>query len=111
MSVLANNTLLSTPSSSFYTCSGDSQYCKRGFYILSNSTRFFYIRDIHLTSNYFKRFQVFHCVHFECPAQFDDKSPKSPTQRGHSSTSDGNNALPPPPPEVATEAVHIDSDE
>lgn len=56
---------------------------------------------------------MFHCVHFECPAQFDDKSPKSPIHRGHSSTSsdNSNNPLPPPPPEVATEAVHIDSDE
>jgi len=54
---------------------------------------------------------VFHCVHFECPAPIDDKSSKSPTQEGQ--TSDGNNSLPPPPPpaEVATEAVHIDSDE
>lgn len=68
---------------------------------------FIRIVGTHNTAN-----EVFHCVHFECPAQFDDKSPKSPTQRGHSSTSsDGNNPLPPPPPEVATEAVHIDSDE
>lgn len=68
---------------------------------------FIRIVGTHNTAN-----EVFHCVHFECPAQFDDKSPKSPTQRGHSSTSsEGSNALPPPPPEVATEAVHIDSDE
>ncbi|XP_029676985.1 BTB/POZ domain-containing protein 9 [Formica exsecta] len=68
---------------------------------------FIRIVGTHNTAN-----EVFHCVHFECPAQFDDKSPKSPTQRGHSSTSsNGNNPLPPPPPEVATEAVHIDSDE
>lgn len=61
---------------------------------------------------------MFHCVHFECPAPIEDKSSKSPQQEGQTSTStssDGNNSLPPPPPppphEVATEAVHIDSDE
>ncbi|XP_012222177.1 BTB/POZ domain-containing protein 9 isoform X2 [Linepithema humile] len=68
---------------------------------------FIRIVGTHNTAN-----EVFHCVHFECPAQLDDKSPKSPTQRGQSSTSsDSSNILPPPPPEVATEAVHIDSDD
>lgn len=71
---------------------------------------FIRIVGTHNTAN-----EVFHCVHFECPAQSDDKSPKSPIQRGHLSTSsDNSNAplpSPPPPPEVATEAVHIDSDE
>lgn len=79
----------------------------------------FYICDMDITCNVTlcligKQlcFQVFHCVHFECPAQLDDKSPKSPTQRGQSSTSsESSNILPPPPPEVATEAVHIDSDD
>lgn len=60
--------------------------------------------------------QVFHCVHFECPAPIEDKSSKSSQQEGQTSTSsDDNNSLPPPQPppphEVATEAVHIDSDE
>jgi len=60
---------------------------------------------------------VFHCVHLECPAQVDDKNSKSPMDKEAqtSTSSDGNNSilpLPPPPlPEVATEAVHIDSDE
>ncbi|XP_012538493.1 BTB/POZ domain-containing protein 9 [Monomorium pharaonis] len=74
---------------------------------------FIKIVGTHNTAN-----EVFHCVHFECPAPIDDKPSKSPTQEGQTSTSsDGNNILPlsssPPPsaPEVATEAVHIDSDE
>lgn len=63
-----------------------------------------------------KCLQVFHCVHFECPAPPDDKSSKSPMQEGQTSTSlDDNNSLPPPPSpplaKVVTEAVHIDSDE
>ncbi|XP_032664988.1 BTB/POZ domain-containing protein 9 [Odontomachus brunneus] len=69
-----------------------------------------YIRIVgtHNTAN-----EVFHCVHFECPAQVDDKSPKSPVQRSVSSISpsSNNNPLPPPPlPEVATEAVNFDDD-
>lgn len=70
---------------------------------------FIKIVGTHNTAN-----EVFHCVHFECPAPVDDKFSKSPTQEGQTSMSlDGNNSLssPPPPPEVATEAVHIDSDE
>lgn len=61
------------------------------------------------------RFQVFHCVHFECPAQVDDKFTKASTREQSSASSDNilspDNILPPPPPEVATEAVHIDSDD
>ncbi|KAG5307920.1 BTBD9 protein, partial [Acromyrmex insinuator] len=73
---------------------------------------FIKIVGVHNTAN-----EVFHCVHLECPAQVDDKNSKSPTDKEAqtSTSSDGNNSilpLPPPPlPEVATEAVHIDSDE
>lgn len=69
---------------------------------------FIRIVGTHNTAN-----EVFHCVHFECPAECEDKPPVSPAQREKPSTSSdvgtSDNPLPPPPPEVATEAVHIDN--
>ncbi|XP_076667773.1 BTB (POZ) domain containing 9 isoform X1 [Andrena cerasifolii] len=69
---------------------------------------FIRIVGTHNTAN-----EVFHCVHFECPAQINDKSViKSPTHRGtHPIPSDTALSLIPPPPETATEAVNIDQEE
>ncbi|KAH0953517.1 hypothetical protein HN011_010318 [Eciton burchellii] len=70
---------------------------------------FIRIVGTHNTAN-----EVFHCVHFECPAQSEDKSLMPTVQREKPSTSSDivstDNSLPPPPPEVATEAVHIDNE-
>lgn len=55
-------------------------------------------------------FQVFHCVHFECPAQTEDeKAVKSPGRRGKQLPSGVEvNSM---PTETATEAVNIDHEE
>ncbi|XP_017882949.1 BTB/POZ domain-containing protein 9-like [Ceratina calcarata] len=69
-----------------------------------------YIRIIgtHNTAN-----EVFHCVHFECPAQINDKiTNKSTIQKGKQSESqESMHCLLPPPPETAREAVNIDLEE
>lgn len=68
---------------------------------------FIRIVGTHNTAN-----EVFHCVHFECPAQTDDeKSMKSPPRRGKKSSVNVLNPSLPPPPETATEAVNIDNDD
>ncbi|XP_034172159.1 BTB (POZ) domain containing 9 isoform X2 [Osmia lignaria lignaria] len=70
---------------------------------------FIRIVGTHNTAN-----EVFHCVHFECPAQINDKAAnKSPLHRGKQllTTHDSMLSLVPPPPETATEAVNIDHEE
>ena len=70
---------------------------------------FIRIVGTHNTAN-----EVFHCVHFECPAQINDKAAnKSPLHRGKQllTTHDSMLTLVPPPPETATEAVNIDHEE
>ncbi|XP_051164686.1 BTB/POZ domain-containing protein 9 [Leptopilina boulardi] len=55
--------------------------------------------------------EVFHCVHFECPAQTEDeKNVKSPGRRGKQLPSgvEVNSSM---PTETATEAVNIDHEE
>ncbi|KOC71172.1 BTB/POZ domain-containing protein 9 [Habropoda laboriosa] len=56
--------------------------------------------------------EVFHCVHFECPAQINDKVvSKSSVQKGKQSKGqDSMLWLVPVPPETATEAVNIDQE-
>ncbi|XP_076245296.1 BTB (POZ) domain containing 9 [Calliopsis andreniformis] len=69
---------------------------------------FIRIVGTHNTAN-----EVFHCVHFECPAQINDKNvTKSPVHRGrHAVTNDFPLSVAPPPPETATEAMNIDQEE
>ncbi|XP_046750090.1 BTB/POZ domain-containing protein 9 [Diprion similis] len=68
---------------------------------------FIRIVGTHNTAN-----EVFHCVHFECPAQTEDeKAINSPTKRVKKSVGNTLNPLLPPPPETATEAVNIDNED
>ncbi|KAJ8670742.1 hypothetical protein QAD02_002001 [Eretmocerus hayati] len=75
---------------------------------------FIRIVGTHNTAN-----EVFHCVHFECPAQISEmKSPNSQRLKGpvndegcEQSASPSLPVLPPPPPETATEAVNINNQE
>ncbi|XP_053988231.1 BTB/POZ domain-containing protein 9 [Hylaeus volcanicus] len=69
---------------------------------------FIRIVGTHNTAN-----EVFHCVHFECPAQINDKIvSKSPVHRGKQSIpNDSVLSLVSPPPETATEAVNSDQEE
>ncbi|XP_001605281.2 BTB/POZ domain-containing protein 9 [Nasonia vitripennis] len=75
-------------------------------------TVFIKIVGTHNTAN-----EVFHCVHFECPAQINEiKSPNSQRIKELPSNEDFEQPpppppLPPPPPETATEAVNIDQED
>ncbi|XP_066602241.1 BTB/POZ domain-containing protein 9 isoform X2 [Prorops nasuta] len=67
---------------------------------------FIRIVGTHNTAN-----EVFHCVHFECPAQMDEKSVgKSSINSGKQQQSlpSVSNSVSQPPPETAAEAVNID---
>ncbi|XP_015587658.1 BTB/POZ domain-containing protein 9 isoform X2 [Cephus cinctus] len=67
---------------------------------------FIRIVGTHNTAN-----EVFHCVHFECPAQVDnEKNGKSP-RRGVQAAPVSAPVPPPPPPETAKEAVNIDQED
>ncbi|XP_063993125.1 BTB/POZ domain-containing protein 9 [Diachasmimorpha longicaudata] len=69
---------------------------------------FIRIVGTHNTAN-----EVFHCVHFECPARLeapgDAKSPRK--NKRQPPVLNANILIPPTPPETATEAVNIDQDD
>ncbi|XP_076652574.1 BTB (POZ) domain containing 9 [Halictus rubicundus] len=69
---------------------------------------FIRIVGTHNTAN-----EVFHCVHFECPAQANDKdASKSPVHKGKQTTpNDSALSLTTPPAETPVEAVNIDHEE
>ncbi|XP_033340114.2 BTB (POZ) domain containing 9 isoform X2 [Megalopta genalis] len=57
--------------------------------------------------------EVFHCVHFECPAEVNDKDiAKSPVHKGKQATpTESTLSIATPPPETTTEAVNLDQEE
>ena len=55
--------------------------------------------------------QVFHCVHFECPAQVSNTQSDAPKDKEECKKNLTESPLPPPPTETATEVVNIDHED
>ncbi|XP_012274808.1 BTB/POZ domain-containing protein 9 [Orussus abietinus] len=67
---------------------------------------FIRITGTHNTAN-----EVFHCVHFECPAQVTEENAEASPRHERQAHQNEENPEFPPPPETATEAVNIDHED